>query len=110
MILDALWTGVVNDWESEARHARFLDQAHQSGALLDAAKRYGALRDDVERGPAARKRLAAIAMLATQVMLATQTERPVKRTPTWLVTMTVVVCLLLLGFASYFFLRGMPPS
>ena len=101
MILDALWSGVVNDWESDERHTKFLDHAHHCGALVEAATRYGLLRDDVDRGPVARKRLSAIVLLTTNELFAQQSPRATKRTPTWVVALSVIVCAILLGVASY---------
>ncbi|MBI2388182.1 MAG: hypothetical protein HYV09_01085 [Deltaproteobacteria bacterium] len=102
-VLQALWTGVVNDWDDEDRHTRFLDHAREIGALPEAARRYGALRDDPERGELARKRLQAIALLATNELYATRTSRPSRRTPGWLVAVAVAVCVALLGWAALAF-------
>ena len=51
-VLDALWTGVINGWDDDDRHRKFLDHAREVGALMEAARRYGSLRDDPERGMA----------------------------------------------------------
>lgn len=101
LVFDALWSGVVNDWTSDARHLKFVEHARSAGALLEAAKRYGALKDDADRGDIARKRLSTIATLATQELLATKTEAKT-RTPFWLVAFGLLVCSALLGVAFYF--------
>lgn len=106
VVLQALWTGVINDWDDDDRHTRFLDQARQIGALPDAARLYGSLRDDPERGPAAKKRLAAIALVATNELYATRAKRPAGRPPAWLVSLAVTVCVTLLGWAAWAFLFG----
>lgn len=102
IVFDALWSGVINDWENEARHHKFLEQARLDGALLEAAARYRPLRDDPERGAVAKKRLEAIAFLATQELLAHKTE-PRKGPPRWVVALAVSVCLSLLAwvFVAY---------
>ena len=105
MVFDALWTGVINDWDNEERHHRFLDHARQDGAaLLEAAARYRKLKDDEERGPVAEKRLAAIVFLATQEMLAQKSE-PRKTPPRWVTALAVGVCLGLLGWVFMAYAR-----
>jgi hypothetical protein len=103
LVLDALWSGVVNDWEDDDRHRKFLDYAHQTGALLEAARRYGSLRDDPERGTMAQKRIAAIALLATNELYATRTPPPSKKVPGWLVAVAVTICGVLLAWAAWSF-------
>lgn len=107
IVFDALWSGVVNGFENDERHAKFLDHAHRNGRLLDAARRYAALKDDPERGEAANKRLAAITMLATQEMLATKSTRR-RRPPPWLYVLTVLVCGGLLACVAIVAWRGGP--
>ena len=99
IVFRALWSGVVNDFENDERHAKFLDQAHRTDRLLDAARRYSALKDDPDLGPEAQKRLAAISLLATHALLATKST-PRKRPPAWLYVLTVAVCVGLLGWIA----------
>jgi hypothetical protein len=99
IVFRALWSGVVNDFDNDERHAKFLDHAHRKGRLLDAARRYSALKDDPALGAQAKKRLDAIAMLLTHAMLATKTARRT-RLPAWIYVLTVVVCGTLLGWIS----------
>lgn len=106
VVLDALWTGVVNSWDDDDRHHRFLDHARLVGALPEAARRYGSLREDPERGEQAKKRLAAIALLATNELYATRSKRPTKKVPGWLVAVAVSVCVALLGWAAWAFALG----
>lgn len=105
IVFDALWSGVVNGFETDQRHAKFLDHAHRTGRLLDAARRYGALKDDPERGEGAKKRLAAITLLATHEMLSTKTHAR-KRPPAWLYVLTVLVCGGLLAWVAIVAWRG----
>lgn len=100
LVFDALWSGVVNDWDSADRHHKFLEHANGAGALLEAAKRYGALKDDPERGEEAKKRLKAIALLATHELFMTKTEPP-RKSPTWLFLLALLVCASLVGVALY---------
>lgn len=106
VVLDALWTGVVNGWDDDDRHRKFLDHARETGALMEAARRYGSLRDDEERGESARKRLAAIALLATNELYATKTPAPARKIPSWVVAVAATVCAALLGWAAWAFGRG----
>ncbi len=108
VVLDALWTGVVNDWADDARHHKLLDHARATGALLEVARRYGLLRDDPERGETAKKRLAAIALIATNELYATKTT-PAKKTPGWVVGLAVSVCVTLLGWACLSFAGVLGP-
>ena len=101
VVFDALWSGVINGWESVERHQRFIEHARLAGMFLEAAKRYGALRDDLERGAVAKKQLSTIALLATNELLATRSPPPSKRAPTWLVVVAVVVCVSLLATVFY---------
>lgn len=104
IVFDALWSGVINDWDNDDRHHRFLEHARLEGSLLDAAARYRPLKDDPERALVAQKRLEAIAFLATQELLAHKTERR-KGTPRWVVALAVSVCLALLAWVFAAFTR-----
>lgn len=102
-VLDALWTGVINGWDDDDRHRKFLDHAREIGALMEAARRYGSLKDDPARGAVAKKRLAAITLLATNELYATRTSRPTRKAPGWLVALAVIICVVLLGWAAWAF-------
>jgi hypothetical protein len=101
-VLDALWTGVINGWDDDDRHRKFLDHAREVGGLMEAARRYGSLRDDPERGALAKKRLGAISLLVTNELYATRSPQT-KKAPRWLVALAVVVCVALLGWAAWSF-------
>jgi hypothetical protein len=103
VVLDALWSGVINGWDDDERHTKFLDHARNVGALPEAARRYGKLKEDPERGELAKKRLGAIALLATQQLYATRTSKTTKRANRWIVMVGVAVCLALLGWAALAF-------
>ena len=103
LVLDALWTGVVNGWDDDDRHRKFLDHARETGTLMEAARRYGSLRDDPERGEVAKKRIGAIALLATNELYATKTAPGGRKLPSWLVALAVSTCIALLGWAAWAF-------
>ena len=100
VVLDALWSGVVNDWENEERHVKALEHAQRNGLLMELARRYGTLKEDAERGATAKKRLDAIALVATTEMLATRTDRP-RKSPAWLWALGIAVCTALLAIAFF---------
>ncbi|MFI5300918.1 MAG: hypothetical protein ACHREM_22780 [Polyangiales bacterium] len=101
IVFEALWSGVVNDWDNADRHTRFLDHARASGGLHEAARRYASLRSDEARREVAVARVQAITLIATTELYAQKTPRDRARTPTWLyVTCFIVVAAL---FARVFF-------
>ncbi len=97
---------MINAWDEDERHHKFLEHARLSGALPEAARHYGSLRDDPERGSVAQKKLGAIALLATHELYATRSPRPTRRLPGWLVAAAVSICVSLLGWAAWAFAVG----
>jgi hypothetical protein len=77
-IFDALWARVMASWEDDKVHGALLEYALKSERLPDAAGRYRALKDDPEKGARAKRRLDAIVLAATQLMLAMKTPPNVK--------------------------------
>jgi hypothetical protein len=68
-ITDALWRAVLDDFDDDAVHAKFIQHCGTRGQLAEAAKRYRHHRDgldDDDEAPheAAEKRLNAVALLA----------------------------------------------
>lgn len=108
LVLDALWTGAINDWDGEQRHLRLLEHAQKNGLLLEVARRYGTVRDDPVRGAIARKRLDAIALVATHELLATRTVPGSGRPPTWLWALGLLICAALLTVAIVWGWRARP--
>lgn len=101
LVFDALWSGIVNDWANDERHLKALEHAQRIGLLLELARRYGTLKEDPERGELAKKKLDAIALLATTEMLATRTSTTPPRSPAWLWGLGIAVCVTLLAIAFY---------
>jgi hypothetical protein len=98
-VLDALWARVVDAWEDDRTHAALLDHALRAGMLPEIAARYRALIEDPGRGAAARKRLDAIVVSATQMLLSTKTP-PRGKTPLPITLSAVGVTLVLLGWLA----------
>jgi hypothetical protein len=70
--LDDLWQAVLAKWEDDAAHAAFLEHCRLTQQLGVAAARYreevsraSAYREDTVRVETAKKRLGAVALLAT---------------------------------------------
>ena len=77
-VLDALWKRVLKAWDDDKTHAALLDHAMRAERLPDIAGRYRALADDPDKGPLAKKKLDAIVLAATQMLLSMKTPKPGK--------------------------------
>jgi hypothetical protein len=78
VVFEALWQKVLSAWDDDKVHASLLEYAITAEKLPDAAGRYRALKDDPEKGERAKKRLDAIVLAATQMMLSMKTPGNVK--------------------------------
>ena len=96
VVIEALWSGVINDWEHEGRHDELIDFARVHSVLFEAARRYRALRDDPDRGERARRRLKTIAVLATTVLLPARSDPALRSPPLGVYVLAGVVCAALL--------------
>jgi hypothetical protein len=95
-VLDALWKRVTEAWEDDRTHAAALDHALRAQQLPELSGRYRALVDDPEKGAAARKRLDAIVVAATQRLMSMPGKVPLS------ITLSAVgVCALLLSWLAY---------
>jgi hypothetical protein len=77
-VFELLWNKVLSDWDDEKTHVALLEYSIQRERLPDAAGRYRALKDDPDKGKVAEKRLDAIVMAATQMMMSMKTPTNVK--------------------------------
>jgi hypothetical protein len=99
-VLDALWKRVTEAWEDDKAHAALLDHALRAQQLPQLSGRYRALVEDLDKGPLAKKRLDAIVLAATQMLMSMKTPAPGK--VPWPITLSAVgVCLLLLSWLAY---------
>ena len=98
-VLDALWARVLGAWDDPRAHGALLEHAVRAEGLPEIARRYRALTDDPDRGAVAKKKLDAIVVAATQMLLATKTPPPGK-TPLPITLSAVAVSLLLLGWLA----------
>jgi hypothetical protein len=76
--LEALWQRVIEAWDDDKPHAALLEYALRTEHLPEVAGRYRALKDDPERGERAHKRLDAIVVAATQLMMSMKTPARTK--------------------------------
>lgn len=79
-IFEALWKRCLEAWDDDKPHNAILDHALKSEKLPDLAGRYRELKDDETKGPRAEKRINAIVIAATQMMMATKSP-PRTKTP-----------------------------
>jgi hypothetical protein len=77
-VLDALWARVLDAWDDDKPHAAALDHALRAQLLPELAGRYRELVDDPEKGALAKKKLDAIVVAATQMLLSMKTPKPGK--------------------------------
>lgn len=99
-VLEALWARVLEAWDEEKPHAAALDHAIRVQALPELAGRYRALADDPARGAFAKKRLDAIVLAATQMLMAMKTPK-VGKTPVPITLSAVGVSALLLAWLAW---------
>jgi ferric-dicitrate binding protein FerR (iron transport regulator) len=106
--LDILWQHVLDHWDEEASHRAFLAQAEVTGQLAEAAARYRAASARHERGPMARRQLAAVTTLALMRLEASRSLAPRRRRPR---AIWVPLVLLVAGMAALFaYLRLLSPG
>ncbi len=72
-LFDALWAKVLASWDDDKTHASALEYALTTERLADLAGRYRALKDVPRRAERAQKRLDAIILAATQLMMSMRT-------------------------------------
>ena len=72
-VLEALWTRVLEAWDDDRTHAALIDHAVRTQRLPEVAGHYRALSEDPTKGLRAKKRLDAIVIAATQMMMSMKT-------------------------------------
>jgi hypothetical protein len=82
-VFEALWAKVMATWDDDKVHASILEYALVSGKLPDLAGRYRALKDDPAKAPRAQKRLDAIILAATEMMMSMRTPSITKVPLAW---------------------------
>ncbi len=77
--LDAAWSSLLAEWESDERHRAFVALASTLERLPDAARRYRALTNDAHRGARARQGLDRVLGMAMQALTPPPRESRPKR-------------------------------
>ena len=104
LIFETLWGRVVEAWDDDKTHSALLEYAVRAQMLPEAAGRYRAMKDDPERGALAKKKLDAIVVAATQMMLAMKT--PARTKPPLGITLSAIaVSVILVTWAAYAIVR-----
>lgn len=94
-IFEALWKRCLEAWDDDKPHGAILEHALKNEKLPDLAGRYRALSDDSEKGPRAKKKIDALVMAATQMLMSTKTPARTKTPWQWTAAaafMFAIVC------------------
>jgi hypothetical protein len=75
---EALWLRVLEAWDDEKTHSAALEYALHAERLPVLAGRYRALKEDPTKGERAQKRLEAIVLAATALMMSMKSPRETK--------------------------------
>ncbi len=100
-MLDALWERARTNWADEKAHAAILEHALRANLLPEVAGRYRALVDDPVRGPVAKKRLDAIVLAATNLLLSTKTPKRGQGVPIQITLSAFGICVALLAWLAF---------
>ena len=99
-VLEALWKRVLEAWDDEKAHGALIEHAVREQRLPETAGRYRALVDDPERGAVAKKKLDAIVLAATQMLMAMKPPKPGK-VPISLTLTAFAICAVLLAWLGW---------
>ena len=99
-IVEALWKRVLEAWDDDRPHQAALSYALQNERLPDIAGRYRKLLDDPEKGARAKKKIDAIVIAATQLLMATKTP-PREKVPWQWTASVAAVFVLVVSFLAY---------
>jgi hypothetical protein len=99
-VLEALWKRVLEAWDDEKTHAALLDHALREQLLPEIAGRYRALADDPDKGALAKKKLDAIVLAATQMLMSMKTPKPGK-VPLPITLSALGICAVLLSWLAW---------
>ena len=99
-VLEALWKRVLEAWDDDRTHAALIDHAVGEHRLPEVAGPYRALVDDAEKGAVAKKKLDAVVVAATQMLMAMKTPKP-EKVPVAITLSAFGVCAALLGWLAW---------
>ena len=99
-LFEALWKRVLESWDDDKPHVAILEHAVRNERMPELAGRYRAQKEIPGREERAKKKLDGIIVAATQMLMATKTERPEKAP--WQITAAVgVVCVVVLVWVAF---------
>lgn len=99
-LFEALWKRVLESWDDDKPHVAILEHAVRNERMPELAGRYRAQKEVPGREERAKKKLDGIIVAATQMLMATKTERPEKAP--WQITAAVgVVCVVVLVWVAF---------
>jgi len=99
-VMDALWQRALEAWDDDKPHHALLTAALQTERLPDLAGRYRKLLEDPEKGARAKRRIDAIVLAATQLLMATKTP-PREKVPWQWTASAAVFFVLVVSFLAY---------
>ncbi len=102
--LEALWQRVVDAWDDDKTHAAILEYALRTEHLPEVAGRYRALKEDPAKAERVEKRLNAIVVAATELMMSMKTPARTK-VPLPITLSAFAIFLLALVFVAYALFR-----
>ncbi len=100
-VLEALWKRVLDAWDDDRTHAALLEHALREQRLPEIAGRYRAFADDAEKGPLAKKKLDAIVVAATQMLMSMKTPPRPGKVPLPITLSAVGICAILLTWLAW---------
>jgi hypothetical protein len=101
LVFDTLWSRVLEAWDDDRTHAALIDYSLRAQRLPDAAGRYRALAGDPAKGAVAKKKLDAIVIAATQMMLAMKSPAARGKVP-WPITLSALaIAAFIFGLIAY---------
>jgi phage terminase large subunit-like protein len=101
---EALWQRVLEDWDDDKPHAALIEFALRTEQLPEAASRYRALKNDPAKAERAQKRLDAIVVAATALMMSMKTP-PRTKVPLPITLSAFGIFLFALCFVVYMFMH-----
>ena len=105
VVLEALWKRVLEAWDDEKAHGALIEHAVREQRLPETAGRYRALVDDPERGAVAKKKLDAIVLAATQMLMAMKTPADQAKPSRALTLGVAVVGIIVIVWLAFAMLR-----
>jgi hypothetical protein len=99
-LFEALWKRVLESWDDDKPHVAILEHAVRNERMPELAGRYRAQKEVPGREERAKKKLDGIIVAATQMLMATKTDRSEKAP--WQLTAAVgVICVLVLVWVAF---------